>query len=950
MRKTWITMAGLAALLLVAALHLAAQSSLGSLVGSVRDSSGAVVPNVTVTVTNVATNQSRTFASGAEGGYEVTHLIPGVYRVTAESAGFKRFAVERVPLDAGAIVRVDVRLEVGQVSESIVVAEQIPAIETETSSISKLRTVEEYRKIPITFSNEPFKLYMTVPTVHSVSSSKWTFTVAGSRSGQTEFQQDGITGPNSGTPIGSISMTMEGIQEARVQGVNNAAEFGSVGIYQMVTRSGGNQFHGTGYYYHRSSALNSRDFFAVEKASNHSHYFGGSFSGPVVLPKLYNGHNRTFFVLAHDGNLSPGNENIVRTVPSLALRAGDFTGRGRLVDPLNGQPFPDNRLPATRLNPVAQRFQERFYPLPNFGPPDSLANNFRLISPAPGKENIADARIDHRLHDKNNLYVRHGWRQFPSKNFDTLLPATGPYNQLRTFRSIVVSDTHTFSPRLINEFRFGYMTENTVYRGTPLRGKDVIRALGLTGLDNVPDTTGMPSVSITGFSALAARSDNYRVYHTPVQQYTNTLTYIRGRNTFKGGLDVRRYRQDDDRVASGVFGSFQFQGGLSGQAYSDFLLGLPQVANDTPRNPFSNRRERDWFFFFQDDFKATSRLTLNLGVRYEYQEPFRLAGKRFYNFDPASGQVVISSDARDKIDGLFNRSIPIVDAPKVSFPDGGYRFADSNNVVPRLGFAYRLTSDNRTVLRGGYGFFSDNLQHGLMDSLTGGPFTPGSARYVNAIQAGQPIWQFPNAFPPSPPGASTASPSLAAANPYMRNPYVQQWNLTVERELFGMGVRTSYIGTRSTGLLYTRAINRPPASTIPFTQSRRTRSRTASSEASSGRSRWGADAPICLRFRRWPIISWAAGSWSAWPTSRAGNGSHPASQEWTRRIPPPLEDDPTGFEMGTLPPVSGVWIAGTTSLHSRFRPAADSATAPEISSRAPRSRCFTPVSARSFAC
>ncbi len=808
-------------LLVGGALSLGAQSNLGTIVGTVRDASGAVVPGATVTATNTATNQSRAFTSDSTGNYEVTHLIAGAYRVTAEAPGFKRFAVEHVQLDVGATVRVDARLEVGQVSESVTVAEQTPAIETETTAITKLRTVEEYRKFPVAHGNEPFRLLISMPTLHAVSSSKFTYTVAGSRSSQTEFQQDGITGPNSGTPIGSISMTMEGIQEVRLQGVNNSAEFGAPGIYQMVTKSGGNQLHGATYYYHRNSALNARSFFSGQKASSHSHQYGGFFSGPVVLPKVYDGHNRTFFTLAYDGNFSPGSETIVRTVPSLALRAGDFSGRGRLVDPLNGQAFPENRIPTGRLNPVSLKVQETFFPLANFGPADSLANNFRVISPSPGKENIADVRIDHRLHNSNNLYVRHGWRQFPSKNFDSILPAVGPYQQLRTFRAIVVSDTHTFSPRLINEFRFGYTTENTDYRGTQLRGRDVIRALGLVGLENAPDDIGLPILDITGFSTIRARSQDRQVIHTPVWQYTDSVTYIRGRHTFKGGIDVRRQAANRDRVDSGVYGEFRFQGGLTGQAFGDFLLGLPQIAINTARTPFFERRQKDWFFFLQDDFKVSSRLTLNLGLRYEYQEPFGLTDNRFYNFDPASGKVVIASDARGRIDPLFNRAIPIIEAPQVGFPDGGYRFADKNNWAPRVGFAWRPWSDNKSVVRGAYGIFSDNLQYGLIDSLSGGPFTAGSARFINAIQDGRALFQFPNAFPPSPAGPSTAPPTLNAANPRMVNPYVQQWNLTVERELLGMGIRASYIGTKSTQLLYTRAINRPPASTIVFSQNRR---------------------------------------------------------------------------------------------------------------------------------
>ncbi len=821
-KRLWSVFIGLGVGWLLSGQMLLAQSNLGSIVGTTKDAAGSLIPGVNVMVTNTGTNQSKTFVSDNDGNYEITHLIPGVYRVLAETKGFKRSSVERVELDAGAKVRVDFNLAVGEVTESIVVTEQTPVIETETAAIDKLRTAQEYRKLPIAFSNEPFRLFMTMPTFHSVSSSKFTFTIAGSRSGQTEFQQDGITGPNSGSPIGSISMTMEGVREVRVQGVNSSAEFGAVGIYQMITRSGGNEFRGTGYYRHRNSALNARNFFSPQKPSSLSHSFGGSISGPVVAPKLYDGHNRTFFLLAYDGSRSPGNETIVRSVPSLALRSGDFTGLNQIKDPLTGQAFAGNRIPANQLNPVALKLQETFFPLPNFGSAGSLANNFRLISPAPGKESIADLRIDHRVYSNNSLYARYGWRQFPSRNFDQILPAVGPFIQLRTFRTIVISDTHTFSPRLINEFRFGYMTENTVFRGTQLRGRDVIRAVGLLGLDNVPDDNGVPIVNITGFSTVTARSSIDRlVTHTPVWQYTDNVTYIRGRHTFKGGIDVRRLEVDDDRVAAGVYGDFRFQGGLSGHAYADFLLGLPQIAISTPRNPRTVRRQQDWFFFFQDDFKVSSRLTVNLGLRYEYQKPLGIRDNLFYNFDPATGQVVVSADVRSKIDPLFNRAIPIVEASQVGFADGGNRFADKNNFAPRLGFAWRPFDNNKTVVRGGYGIYIDNLANGLISSLRGGPFTPGSARYINAIQGGKPLFQFPNAFPPSPPGPSTAPPSLNAADPHLRNPYVQQWNLTVEHELLGMGIRLSYIGSKSTQLLYTRAINRPPASAIPFSQSRR---------------------------------------------------------------------------------------------------------------------------------
>jgi len=376
MRRSVLVVAFLATFLVVG---LYAQTNLGRIVGTVRDDTGGVIPGVSVVVVNEGTSWTRAFLTNETGGYEIANLIAGNYAVSAEMAGFKRFVRPGVVLDAGRTLRIDVQMEVGEVSTEVRVESATPLVESETPSISNSLDYEGHMKSPVSTGGRPWEALVSLPNFVS-GTATFVYSLAGSRGAQLDIQVDGIGTPAAGSPLGSGTMTMEGTSELKVLAVNNSAEYSQPAILQQISRSGSNDFHGSLRYYHTNTALNARSFFAATKAAGHDHTFGAWFGGPLVIPKLYDGKDRTFFMLSYDGGFSPGFTNVNATVPTAAMRAGDFTGQKTIKDPLTGKAFPQNQIPADRINAVSKKIQERFYPLPNYGDPAVFTTlNHRII-------------------------------------------------------------------------------------------------------------------------------------------------------------------------------------------------------------------------------------------------------------------------------------------------------------------------------------------------------------------------------------------------------------------------------------------------------------------------------------------------------------------------------------------------------------------------------------------
>ncbi len=793
-----------------------AQSTHGSIVGTLSDATKAVLPGVTVTVTNNDTSFSRVVLSNDSGYYEATALPAGTYRVQAEFPGFKTMVRDNLILESRAIVRVDLRMEIGEQTTSIEVAATSPVIQSETASLADVRTATQLEQLPTMSTTNNWNVVVTMPGVQTVQG-RTIFSFNGARGAQSEIMFDGINTPRLNTALAGIPNSNEATDEMQIYASNNNAEFASSGVVNMVSRSGGNTLHGNLHYYHADDKLNSKNPFQATKPRLKQHTFGTTVGGPVVLPKLYNGRDRTFFMVSYYGNQIPGDLSYTLNVPTVAMRGGDFSSSGvTITDPLTGKQFPGNIIPDARLSPVAVKMQDRFYDLPTAPDPDALAGNLRGSISAPTHENRIDVRIDHKISDKNFLYVRYNWRgqvQAPLPS----LPSIGLTDGYRGGKGLVASDTHLFTPNLINEFRFGFQKSPNRQIARQV-GNEILAYSGIQGITPA-DYNGMPDFRISGFTGITSQKhlDDMNQIH----QATDTLTWVRGSHSFKTGVDFQYNQAYGPSVPDEIFGYFSFEGFFTGSSYADFLLGYPRYARRAAYRGDRDKHGTDMALYFQDSWRLAQKVTLEWGVRYERQFASVDDAELMYNLDPSTGNLVVPDKAlaSGKINPLLPSNIRVVSASEAGFPQA-LRNPQKGNFVPRLGVAFR-PFDN-TVIRGGYGIFVD----GFGTYVTAPQTTPlfGYVEEFRNANRTNPTYVFPNPFVGT--GASygalnVGTDSYPAFDVNIRNPRFHQWNLTMERQLGEIGVRLSYIGSASRDLLYRQSLNVPAPSTTPYSAARK---------------------------------------------------------------------------------------------------------------------------------
>lgn len=800
-------------------LPLHAQATFGSITGSITDASGAVIPQVTVSVLNQATGVERQATHDEHGNYEATHLNPGTYTVKIEARGFKRLENRDVRVQAQQVVRIDAQLEVGTVGSEVTVTAGAPVIETDAPTLSDLKTALQIRDLPLNTLNG-FLLnafLFTTPTGYQTAGSK--FAMGGARGTQLYYNIDGISAnsPSFGVQNSPAEPSAESIAEMKFNLVNNKAEFGEVTTVTAITRSGQNELHGRLFEQNTTSAISARSFFAASKGQNIINDFGASVGGPIK-------RNKTFFFGTYEGFRQRVPAILTPNVPTLKMRGGDFsellTGGSPTVvrDPVTSQPFPGNVVPQSMLSSVALKWQEMFFPKPNFGASNLTVANFRGTYPQETRQDQFDIRVDHYISEKNTIYGRYSYKRLQPKAIDSGVPPefAGYRFNVRTGGLVAISDTWTISPTLINEFKFGYARGYNPRQGE-IGGQALIDALGIQGLPKQPaDVINIPSVSINNFVSIFQVAQQYPGERT--FQYIDQLTWIKGAHTVKFGGEYRPQHANDYTTPS--FGSYSFTNRFSGYSYADFLLGLPQTSSITYVRPPQATRLAFLSGFIQDDWKVSQRLTLSYGLRYEYDRPPVDKTDTIANFDLATGSLVVPNQTvrSQSVNPLFPSAIPIITAADAGLPERTLRFGDKNNFQPRLGFAFRPFARNRTVLRGGYGIFSDDLGGDLFGQLYGGPFRV-TQTFTNSITNGVALLTF--ARPLLGPG-SLGSIDVTGLDPHLKNPFVQQWNVTVEQALTGsMGLRLSYIGTKGSQLIYGRNINQPLPSTVPFNQNRR---------------------------------------------------------------------------------------------------------------------------------
>ena len=794
------------------------QTTFATITGTVTDTSGAIVQGVAVVAINSETNIRTEAKSNSAGVYTLSQLKEGNYTVRARSAGFKEFVAQNVILVARDDRRVDVQLAVGDVGTTVEVTAGATLIETETARINDTKSSQELKSLPVN-SRAMWQFMVLTPGVIGTSDGYTRF--AGSAANQSTWAVDGTTMADGvdGSAVGPLANYVESFQELKIDMANNSAEFGPVGQVTIVSKSGTNRLRGSIFDYYTTPWFRARNTFALARTTGVLHMPGASVGGPVYIPKIYDGRNKTFFFASWEISTgSAKSQSLNPSVPLETWRGGNFADQtAAIYDPLSNTPFAGNQLPASRINPVSKKIQERFYPLPNYGVTTAFsAQNYREEKSRNFDPNTyLTTRVDHRISDSDSIFGRITDYRSENGPFEGNLPTIGQRIQNRKARSATISETHIFSPTVINEARWGYVLNNNPLAG-PINGPEIIKELGVTGLaPDLPDISGLLRVTWSGLALAPITQINYANpgYRNHGEDFQDHISWLKGKHTVKFGVNLSRVEWDDLAANNNTFGTVQFSKRFSskdqlskvgGFPYADFLLGIPTTASRAFAPIRADRNRWQYDFFFNDDFKVNSKLTMNLGVRYEYHTPWRESSSRIATFDIATSSIVVPDGMVSQISPAFPTDfLPVIEASKAGFRNGTLVNPDRNNFAPRIGLAYRPWGAN-TVIRAGYGIYYNVAPWDL--GMSGIPYVLSEPAYTNPI--GSPDVIFPRVFPAATNGAGSAGVP-AAVNPDLRIPYSMQYNFTLEHQMLGTGFRASYIGTASRKVEYGYNINQP---------------------------------------------------------------------------------------------------------------------------------------------
>jgi hypothetical protein len=823
-------------LLLTQSMVTLAQSTFGTLTGTVSDPTGAVIIKATVVITNLATQSSRTIQTNGEGSYLAANLDPGRYRITIESAGFGKTSRE-VELLARQIVRVDVKLETAATTQSVDIVASA-AITTETATIADSKSGREINELALNFratnGTSPIVVATLAPGVQQDSAGN--ISTAGGQPFTTSFSIDGISAQNvrNGGPSRDLFPSVETIAEFKVSSSNNNAEFGQVTDVTTVTKSGANDYHGTGFWFHRNSALDATDPFQLVgqdgrriKPSFHTNTFGGAISGPLSLPKKYFGplaydaRNRTFFFFDYEGVRFPRQQLLSQIVPPDAFRAGDLSSIG---------------LGQIPVNPVSARILDMLYPRQN-QPTGAAINRPNYIVNVPDNFSVDgfDFRGDHNLNDRHKVYARYSHKNLQNIGIDNRSTATlvnyntkfGDFTNRTQARNLAGSYNFIIRPNLINEFRAGYSTYDiTIDYPLAQQGAQITQSLGIMGLPTPPALGGVPNFVFTDGSFIQTNSSGRpHTTENKIWQFNDNLTWTTGRHAIKGGADFQRiaFRDYLSFFEGDDFGQYFFTGQVLGNAFAEFLLGIPSFTTYAANGPDVKPFAYHYAFYLQDDFRVTQKLTLNFGLRYELHPPFDDETDQLANFDrfTPGGRVVMQNEAGlRQVAPSFRNDIgntPIVLASAAGLPET-LRKTDKNNFNPRVGFAYRPFGDNKTVIRGGAGVYTITVLGSVLYSLAG-IATSNAPVFINSFVPGSGFrLQFPNVFPAGAAGSGGIPDFRRANQTDLTDPYSIQWNLTIERELWrNTGLRLTYIGSKTRNLVHSPDLNQVRPNTFGYT-------------------------------------------------------------------------------------------------------------------------------------
>lgn len=817
----------------------AAQSTFGTFLGTVRDSSGGLVADCLVTLKNTGTSAQRSAVTDKDGNYVLVNIDPGTYQMTMTAIGFRPTTYENLQLLSRQSVRVDGTVSVATVVESVNVSASSEAvITTEVSSIAETKTGRELLDLPVAIGSRGLGSTSAISTLTTQAGvqtdNAGSISVAGSKPSMLSVTIDGIStmGVRGNAAIAELFPSFGAIGEIRVSEINNAAEFGGVSDITTVTKGGTNAVHGGLFENVQNTAMNARNPFSATATKTQMNNYGGFAGGPVVLPHLYNGKDKTFFYVSYEALKLPRQTFISQSVPSLALRSGDLSAlSGTILDPTTGQAFPGKQIPFTQISPVALAALKYLFPLPNTGAPNAISNNYSTNFPTPITSNQGDFRVDQNFGGRQTAFVRGTYkaREVDNQPVSTGTVMAGALHQPEIDYALVAAHNFIFSPALVNELRLGF-TGQRILTTTDADAKALVAAIGIP-LPNAPSGNITPTFTITGFQPTNSTASS--VNRSRTIQLLDNITWSKKSHTVKFGGDVRKLSAYFSNVfAAGRAGQYTFNGSVSnsivGNPYAAFLLGIPDRTQVSIVNePDSNGHAVHYSAFIQDDWKATPRLTINYGMRWEYHPPFLDALDNIAVFLPDAysvingvgvhGAVVVPDDGLHLTNSIFAASIaptPIYTATQAGLSQTLHQ-SQKTSFAPRVGFAWRPFADGKTVIRGGYGRFIEAML-GTLTSAGWAVSASSVGSYTNTLVSGKPQLTLASPFPSNLAQPGIQSFQLSADVNY-RDPYVQQWSMTIERDLgFNTGLRVSYDGNHGSNLGYTKNLAQVPANTVGF--------------------------------------------------------------------------------------------------------------------------------------
>jgi len=768
---------------LVLTLPLCAQSPTGRILGRVLDPSGSAIAGARIQAEQLATGRVIEVVASEAGEYVAPALPVGRYEVRATAEGFAERAY-RLEIEVGRSVGLDLELPLAGRRESVEVVDRTPLLEIGSAAVGTVIDRERLARLPLN-QREFLQLALlagganpAAPGSELERQNDSGLHLHGGRETANNFLLDGVDNNDLYINRLVVSPPLDSVAQFKLHSSTYQAEFGRSGGAQVnvVSRAGGNRLHGSVYEYLRNEAFDARNFFdpaGQEIPQYRRNQFGVSVGGPIVK-------DRTFFFAGYEGTRIRDALTRTARVPTAAELGGDFSGSpGPVIDPFTQSPFPNNQIPAERLSPTALALAEA-WPSPNRADPSQ-----NLVTTPVGNKliNQGYGRFDHYWSRRDAFYVRYNFSHdnalAPFGDGGSGVPGFGSFI-LNRGQNLVAANTHTFSPSVVWESRFGF---NRLRRDINHEnvGVDYAGQLGIAGLSQDPRFIGFPAISIPGYDSIGDETA------LPIQRVDSTyhvvqsVTWLRGRHVVKAGGEFRGITVDG---IQGLFGrgQFNFLGAITRNPLADFALGFPTFTIQTTiDNPF-RQRTQSWNGYVQDDFRIAPKLTLNAGLRYEWNRPAVDADDRFTYFDTERNELL------DAGEGPLGRA--------------GYR-NDLNNFAPRLGLSWNPLT--RTVVRAGYGIYYDVT---ILEANSGLYFNPPYFDLRIYFPSQTQLLTLENAFPQG--AGFTPQASVNAIEPNYRTGYAQQWNAGVEQELgAGLLLRASYIGAKGSKLLRRRDLNQP---------------------------------------------------------------------------------------------------------------------------------------------